>query len=129
MSYESGSLPKSPSGFDRQTPTQILPDKAFGSAGAPALMAVQENCSSHVIISTTTSGSLFFAVSSASSGTIAAATPLSASAAAGSLRNITYIPNLKITGSLTIPINANVWSGSGGTFLTGDVLFVFKGGL
>ena len=131
-SYISGSTP-TVSGFDTQTP-KPLPASAFGSAITPAVRVVQDQGASEIVI-VAGSGSYFFASATASVGTT-----LAADDAAGTLSGagVSMVSNVAYFGSsgsaggnpppLRLPINANVWSGSGGA-ADGDVIFVKKGGL
>jgi hypothetical protein len=135
MSYVSGSTP-TPSGYDTQVP-KPLPASAFGSADAPAVRTIQSNTSYQVIINGMKSGSYHFAIASGSVGvTIAAAEEGQALNSTTCISNVSTITFPGGSGSagyngspLTIPINANVWSGSGFAGAQGDVTFVYKGGL
>ena len=104
-SYQSGSLPKSPSGFDRQTP-KPLPLSAFSTATAPAAEA-EVAAASYVIVNVEHATKYEFLYESGGSyvdyGIIAA------------------------DGPIRLDINPVAWKGGAGT--TGHVTFVYKSGL
>ena len=111
-----------------------LPASAFGSADAPAVRTIQSNTSYQVIINGMKSGSYHFAIASGSAGvTIAVDVPLTNTSCISNVSTITFpggSGSVGYNGSpLTVPINANAWSGSGFAGAQGDVTFVYKGGL
>ena len=123
-----------PNDSTKQIP-KSLPGSAFGSAEMPAVRVVTKT-TDEVIINAHESGSVFFGVATASVGTTI---DNGAGAIWGSSGNAGFIPGSVIeifvtTGSfgteqIKLPINVNVWSGSGAVGNAGDVIFVYKGGL
>ena len=125
MSYISGSEGPNASGQDVQGP-KALPKSAFGSIAQPAVRVVHKT-SNEVIINAHESGSFFFANVTASEGTtIATDVPLSSTTG---YQEIFVSTGSFGTEQIRLPFNANVWSGSGVVGNTGDVIFVYKGGL
>ncbi len=94
---------------------KALPQEAFGQATAPTELVVQKS-PWYVLINN--SGSYDFLYSATSS--------IGATATEG------YIPGIKARGAsgqpVRLDINPSAWSGSTGTS-TGDVTFVYRGGL
>ena len=134
MSYVSGST-ATPSGFDTQVP-KPLPASAFGSTNTPAVRVVQDQGSSEIIINGMKSGSYFFASATASAGITLASGDAAGTLAGIGIKSVSTITFPGTSGSvgyggsaLTVPINANVWSGSGFAGAEGDVIFVYRGGL
>ena len=127
MTYISGST-ETPSGFDTQEPSP-LPKSAFGSVAQPAVRVVHQTAN-EVIINAHESGSLFFGIATASVGTtIAVGIPFTSAAGFTGFQEIFVTTGSFGTEQIKLPLNANVWSGSGVVGNAGDVIFVYKGGL
>ena len=130
MSYVSGSTP-TVSGYDTQGP-KPLPASAFGTADSPGLRVVQAKESSQIILHGTISASYHFCVATASGGTLPVDVPLTnTSCVNGTFSTIGSSNVVADDGDagITIPLNANVWSGSGAAPTQGAITFVYKGGL
>ena len=108
-----------------------LPGSAFGTAGSPGLRVIQENVSDQVIIHGTISASYHFCVATASAGTIAADVPLTNTSCNSIVSTIGSSNVVADDGdaAITIPLGANVWSGSGQAPTQGAITFVIKGGM
>ena len=119
MSYVSGSVAGSVSGYDRQGP-KPLPASAYGRAILPAVELAAEGAD-QIIINGQTSGSYFIAtIITGSTGAYVGP------------GEMTEIYNTAGDGADASPIVLNVsataWSGSGGP-AAGDVTFVYRGGM
>ena len=114
--YESGSLP-SQFGSEQQGP-KALPKSAFGQVTVPAQYVVQK-APWYVLINN--SGSYHFCYSTTGSVGSTYHAPLD------------YSFGSSIKGALGQPvrldINPSAWSGSDGSYVAGDVTFVYRGGL
>ena len=129
MSYVSGSTP-TPSGYDTQTPS-TLPNSAFATADSPGLRVVQAKESSQIILHGTISASFHFCIATGS-GEIPVDVPLTnASCVNGTVSTIGSSNVVADDGDagITVPLNANVWSGSGAAPVQGAISFIYKGGL
>ena len=112
-----------------------LPASAFGSVAQPAVRVVHQT-SNEVIIDAHESGSIFFAIATASVGTTIAGDAGAIWTASenagfnpGSVTEIFVTTGSFGTEQIRLPIQANCWSGSGVVGNTGDVMFIYKGGL
>jgi hypothetical protein len=126
MSYVSGS-----GDFTGKQVPKALPASAFGSAASPIAKEVQAFGSSEIII-LAGSGSYHFAQATASAGTIIDDAIDFQNLGFSMVSTIDYTAASGSVGAgppLRLPINANVWSGSGLGAVNGNVIFVKKGGL
>ena len=123
---------KNASGQDVQGP-KSLPGSAFGTATTPAPKIIQNKDSNQIIIHGVASASLHFCVATASGGTIAVDVPLTnTSCLNGSVSTIGSPVNVGTDdgdAAITVPLGANVWSGSGAAPVQGAVTLIYKGGL
>ena len=140
MSYTSGSLPKSPSGFDRQTPN-ALPNSAFGKAFQPTAITIYEKCD-RILINSDTGSCFLLYNTTASVGTtmdVAAGTdsvtnflsPQNGATSEIGGKVFTYPSSSAAIGnslSVDLPMGAQAFSGSDG-FTSAHITFIYKGGL
>ena len=130
MTYVSGSTP-TVSGYDTQGP-KPLPPGYFTTADSPGLRVIQAKESSQIILHGTISASFHFCVATGS-GEIDAAVPLTnTSCVNGTVSTIGNAVNVGADdgdAGITVPLNANVWSGSGAAPVQGAVSFIYKGGV
>ena len=107
-----------------------LSANAFGLAQSPAVLEVQE-VSNQVILNGALSASYHFCVTTASVGiTLAGDVPLTNTSCKNG--SVSYIGHHGVgadASPITVPLNANVWSGSGAAPVAGAVIFVYNGGL
>ena len=119
-----------PNDSTKQIP-KSLPASAFGSAEMPAVRVVTKT-TDEVIINAHESGSVFFAVATASIGTTInddISNSITNTVSSTSWQEIFITTGSFGTEQIKLPINVNVWSGSGAVGNAGDVIFVYKGGL
>ena len=148
MSYSSGSLPKSPSGFDVQGPA-ALPASAFSKAFQPTVNVIYEKCNRIIINADTGSCFLLFNTSASIGTTMDVADGTDSvlnfqDQQNGSTQEIGGKIFTYATGSyggttqdrllqnpaqtLDLPVGAMAFSGSDG-FDSSNITFIYNGGL